>query len=72
MLPLNRIWKRTICGGIVCFVALFGDVAATEPKVREIYLDILESTVDDYEPLWTDFSDTVPDSGYFNFAEYSN
>ena len=37
-----------------------------------IYLDILESTVDDYEPLWTDLSDTIPDSGYFNFAEYGN
>ena len=74
MLPAYRNWNPLTSVRLVLYMVLLFGVATTaaQADIRRLYLDILESTVDFYEPLWTDLSNTIPNSGYFNFAHYNN
>jgi len=46
--------------------------AAIQADLDQLYLEVTESSVDFFEPLWTDYSDTIPYSGYFDFSRYRN
>ena len=47
-------------------------VAMPEEQLQQVYLEVVENAVETFEPLWTDDSDRVPDSGYFDFLQYGN
>ncbi|MBN2376021.1 MAG: hypothetical protein JXD22_06455 [Sedimentisphaerales bacterium] len=46
--------------------------AMTEEQLCDLYLGVTESAVDVFEPLWTDYSNTIPKTGFFDFALYGN
>lgn len=46
--------------------------AMTEEQLCDLYLEVSESVVNFFEPLWTDYSDKIPETGFFDFAKYNN
>lgn len=48
---------------------LFG-FTMTEPELKQLYLDIVESSVDAFEPIWVDDSARIPNSGFFDYRKY--
>ncbi len=44
--------------------------AMTEEELRQLYLDVVELTVDVFEPIWVDDSKNVPNAGYYDFRKY--
>ena len=46
--------------------------AMSEAEIRRLYLEVVESAVDVYEPLWVDDSVNIPQSGFFDFRKYGN
>lgn len=43
-----------------------------ETDVMQVYLRILESAVDFFEPLWRDADNGAPNAGFFDFRDYGN
>jgi len=46
--------------------------AMTEDELCRLYMQVVESAVDVFEPLWTDDSKRVPNSGFFDFRKYTD
>ena len=46
--------------------------AMTEAELVQLYLEVVESAVDVYEPLWCDDSVRVPGGGFFDVRGYGN
>jgi len=44
----------------------------TEQELCQLYLGVVEEAVDVFEPLWTDDSARVPNSGFFDLRKYTN
>jgi hypothetical protein len=44
----------------------------TEQELCQLYLSVVEEAVDVFEPLWTDDSQRVPNSGFFDFRKYTD
>ncbi|HSW47428.1 MAG TPA: Ig-like domain-containing protein [Phycisphaerae bacterium] len=44
----------------------------SEDEIRAKYLAIVEESVKSFEPLWTDYSNIIPRSGFFDFRKYNN
>ncbi|MEW6237937.1 MAG: Ig-like domain-containing protein [Candidatus Omnitrophota bacterium] len=47
-------------------------LAADEKELLSLYLDVVETAVDYFEPLWVDESQRIPNSGFFDFRKYKN
>lgn len=52
--------------------ASFGAAPMTERQLCDLYLRVVEASVEYFEPLWTDDSQRVPNSGFFDFRKYGN
>lgn len=64
---------RTVCIALAVLAALVLPAvthAATEDALCRQYLAIVEDAVDQFEPLWKDDSQRVPNSGYYDFGRY--
>ena len=48
------------------------DGRLTEDGLRRLYLEVVEHAVDVFEPLWTDASATLPNSGFFDVRKYDD
>lgn len=48
------------------------DGRLTEDGLRRLYLEIVEHAVDVFEPLWTDASASLPNSGFFDVRKYDD
>ncbi len=46
--------------------------AMSEKELCDLYLEVIESAVDVYEPIWVDESDRIPNSGFYDFRKYGN
>jgi len=46
--------------------------AMTEQELCALYLGVVEDAVTVFEPLWTDDSARIPNSGFFDFRKYTN
>ena len=44
--------------------------AMSEKDLTRLYLDIVEDSVKAFDPLWTDDSRRIPNSGFFDFRKY--
>ncbi len=70
----NVFPSRLNVAGLV--VLLLGQAATcsamTENELCDLYLGVTESAVDDFEPIWLDYSDKIPDTGFFDFSQYQN
>ncbi|MGC9327915.1 MAG: hypothetical protein ACP5I1_09800, partial [Candidatus Hinthialibacter sp.] len=44
--------------------------AMSEAVLQQLYMDVVESAVDVFEPIWTDDSERIPNSGFFDFRKY--
>ncbi len=44
--------------------------AMTEQELCQLYLDVVEDAVADFEPLWVDDSKRIPNSGFWDFRKY--
>ena len=44
--------------------------SSTEAQLMQDYLDVVETAVDVYEPIWVDDSQRIPNSGFFDFRKY--
>ncbi len=44
--------------------------AMSEKDLSRLYLDIVEDSVKVFDPLWTDDSKRIPNSGFFDFRKY--
>ena len=44
--------------------------AMSEKDLSRLYLDIVEDSVKAFDPLWTDDSKRIPNSGFFDFRKY--
>lgn len=53
-------------------VFAFSANAMTEVELQTLYLGVLEHAVECFEPLWTDNSETIPNSGFFDIRGYQN
>ncbi|HXK95085.1 MAG TPA: hypothetical protein PKV38_15535, partial [bacterium] len=42
----------------------------SEDELKELYLQVAESAVDAFEPIWVDESDRIPNSGFYDFRQY--
>jgi hypothetical protein len=71
---------RHSCVGVCVWVAVgyAGSAASlaappmTEQQLCDLYLRVVEESVEYFEPLWTDDSQRVPKSGFFDFRKYGN
>ncbi len=61
---------RIICAVVAALILPGVTHAATEDELCRRYLAIVEDAVDRFEPLWTDDSERVPNSGYYKFSRY--
>ncbi len=43
-----------------------------EIELKQLYLDVLESAIDFFEPLWTEADNGAPNAGFFDFRKYGN
>lgn len=43
-----------------------------EIELKQLYLDVLESAIDFFEPLWTEANNGAPNAGFFDFRKYGN
>ena len=55
-----------------CFVLSPVANAITEEGLCDLYVEVVEDAVEYYEPLWTDESNRIPNSGFFDFRKYGN
>jgi len=67
---LRMIFLWAFCVGSLCFPRQAS--ALSEAQLCQRYLDIVEDAVSYFEPLWTDQSDRVPNSGFFDFSKYDD
>jgi hypothetical protein len=44
--------------------------AMSETELKQLYLDVLETSVDVFEPIWVDESARIPNSGFYDFRKY--
>ncbi len=44
----------------------------TEKQLMDLYLSIVEDTVSVFEPLWTDDSKRIPNSGFYDVRKYDD
>ncbi|MFO7975510.1 MAG: hypothetical protein R6V12_12840, partial [Candidatus Hydrogenedentota bacterium] len=69
----KHAWRRYLTAGIVLTIGFaFSAEAMTEAELQSLYLGVLEHAVECFEPLWTDNSDTIPNSGFFDIRGYQN
>ncbi len=59
---------------LASIIALQAVASATVPEtdLKDLYLEVVETAVDVFEPIWKDDSERVPNAGYFDFSEYGN
>ena len=58
------------CASILCISQTA--ISMTEDELMEFYLDVVESSVDVFEPLWVDDSERIPNAGFYDFRKYPN
>lgn len=44
----------------------------TEKELMDLYLGVVEDTIEVFEPLWVDDSARIPNSGFFDFRKYDD
>ncbi len=57
---------------IALIIPSSSSAAFTEDELMSLYMEVLESAVDVFEPLWVDDSERVPNSGFYDFRKYQN
>ncbi|MCP4642462.1 MAG: hypothetical protein GY851_18600 [bacterium] len=64
---------RVRFAGLFAVLVLAGPARGMpEDELQSVYLRVVEQAVEAYEPLWRDYSDTIPDTGYFDISSYGN
>ena len=62
-----------LAGLIMLFLGQATTLSAMgEEQLCDLYMEVTESAVDFFEPLWSDYSHKIPETGFFDFAPYGN
>ena len=71
MLHLHQSTKWLLICAITLLTAGRAPAMSSE-ELRQLYLDVVESAVEVYEPIWVDDSERIPNSGFFDYRKYGN
>lgn len=73
-LSINKNNRKSaiFAGFLFLFFPQLTALPTTETQICDLYLEITETAVDYFEPLWTDYSYNIPDTGFFDFSQYAN
>ncbi|MBN2307858.1 MAG: hypothetical protein JXR94_02740 [Candidatus Hydrogenedentes bacterium] len=68
----ERFGLRRVAGAALGVLLAARAAAMSEEELQALYLGVAEGAVEAFEPLWHEYSDAIPNTGFFDIASYGN